>query len=361
MKKITFVIADMGAGGAQRVMAWLANELARRGGFQIDLISTSLPGNGSFYTYDPLVTVHYAGVQSSSGTLLSGIDVNIRRIMALRAIFKKLKPDIVVSFLTEINCVTLLSATSTGIPVIVSERSDPYYYPEVRLWRIMRRLVYPLSRMLVCQTSHAAGFFPYLSRKTVIYNPVNIAESAAPALVRDSYILGVGRHSAEKGFDLLIEAHALACRQAPNLKLVLAGDGPDTEKLMALSKRLGTEAGVVFVGAQKDLVSYYKHAFAFVLPSRFEGMPNALLEAMAYGCPVIVTPQFKAAREIVEDGKSGIILKRVTAEEMANSILCLYGNLEQRDALGVSAMENSSRFSSEKIYKQWLELLREYL
>ncbi len=359
MKKITFVIADMGAGGAQRVMSSLANALEHQEGLQINVVSTSLPGKGSFYTYDPSVTIHYAGVESSSGTLLSGIQVNIRRIMAVRALFKKLKPDIVISFLTEINCVALLAAAGTGIPVIVSERSDPYHYPEVRLWRVMRRLVYPFSHMLVCQTAHAASFFPYLLRKTVIYNPVSVAESKAPAPVQGAYILGVGRHSAEKGFDLLMEAHALAYKDAPDLKLVLVGDGPDSEKLMTLSKSLGTESNVVFAGAQKDLAPYYKHAVAFVLPSRFEGMPNALLEAMAYGCPVIVTPQFKAAGEIVEDGRSGIILRSVTAGEMAHHILDLYGNLVWRDTLSVSAMENINRFSPEKIYKQWLDLLRE--
>ena len=359
MKKVAFVIADMGAGGAQRVMASLANALAREENYKVDVISTSLPGKDSFYTYDSSITIHHAGVEPSAGTLLSGINVNLRRIGAVRSLFRSLQPDVIISFLTEINCVTLLAALGTGIPVIVSERSDPYFYPEVRLWRIMRRLTYPLSRMLVCQTAYAAGFFPYLSRKTVIYNPLSVSESFARAPIEGSYILGVGRHSAEKGFDLLIEAHALAYRNAPDLKLVLVGDGPDSEKLMSLSRRLGTEAAVVFAGAQKEMASYYKHAFAFVLPSRFEGMPNALLEAMAFGCPVIVTPKFKAASEIVDDGQSGIILKSLTAEEMANNILFLYGNPGLRNALGCGAMENVNRFSPARIFRLWQDLLRE--
>lgn len=361
MKKITFVIADLGAGGAQRVMNLLANDLAQQGEFSIDVISTSVPGQGSFYPYDPAIHIHYAAVPPSAGTLLSGVRVNMARVKALRASFKLIKPDIVVSFLTEINCLSLLAAVGTDIPVIVSERSDPYFYPEERLWRVMRRLVYPRAHMLVCQTEHAAGFFPSLSRKTVIYNPVSVAESNAPAPVTDPYILGVGRHSEEKGFDLLITAHALAHKQAPDLKLVLVGDGPDSDKLKTLAKTLGTESSVIFAGAQKDMAAYYRHAFAFVLPSRFEGMPNALLEAMAYGCPSLVTLRFKAAGEIVEDGQSGIILKDMSAEEMAERILYLYENPGRCGALGANAMENIGRFAPPKIYKQWRDLLGECL
>lgn len=357
MKKITFVIADLGSGGAQRVMNLLANDLANHDEFSLDVISVALPGKGSFYPYDSRIRIHYAAVPPSVKTLASGIQVNVARVKALRALFRSIKPDIVVSFLTEINCLSLLAAAGTGIPVVVSERSDPYFYPEERLWRVMRRLVYPLSRMLVCQTEHAARFFTYLSRKTVIYNPVSVAQSVAPAPVTGPYILGVGRHSEEKGFDLLLSAHALAHKKAPDLKLVLVGDGPDSDKLRALAKNLGTESSVIFAGAQKDMAAYYRHAFAFVLPSRFEGMPNALLEAMAYGCPSLVTPRFRAAGEIIEDGQSGIILSDIGADEISKSILHLYENPGVRDVLGICAMENIQRYAPSRIYKQWLGLL----
>ncbi len=363
MKKITFVIADLGAGGAQRVMSMLANDFSREELYQIDIISTSLSGRNSFYPYDASVRVHYCDIPSSTGSILSGVEVNIRRVAAVRGLLKEIRPDVVVSFLTEINCITLLAAIGTDIPVVISERSDPYYYPSEPLWQIMRRLVYRLSSHLVCQTQYAAGFFKNLSRKSVIYNPVAVDNVAEAVLVPvpGPYILGVGRLSPEKGFDLLIEAHALANKSAPELKLVLIGDGPERNKLEALALEKGTADHVIFLGAQKHLASYYKGAAIFVLPSHFEGMPGALLEAMAYGCPVIVTPHFKAAPEIVDAGKNGILLNTLTREELSSCVLRLYEDPSLRMVLGSNAMETIGKFSRPMIYKKWRQLLADFL
>lgn len=358
MKKVVFVIADLGPGGAQRVMAGLANDVARRGEFAVDVISTALPSGESFYAYDSSITIHYAAIPPSDGGIISGVAVNIRRVVVLRALFARLKPDVIVSFLTEINCLSLLAAAGTDVPVVISERSDPYHYPAQRLWRMMRRLVYPRARMLVCQTRRAAGFFPKLPPKTVIYNPIDMPQAPTVAPVAGPYILGVGRHSEEKGFDLLIRAHALALARAPDLRLVLVGEGPDTAKLKALAAALGTADSVVFAGAQKDVAPYYRHALAFVLPSRFEGMPNALLEAMACGCPPIVTPGFAAAPEIIEDGHSGMLLASLMPEEVAGRIVYLYENTNARSLMAENVMKNINQFSPTYIYDRWMDILR---
>ncbi len=363
MKNLVFVIADLGPGGAQRVMCVLTNFLANNPDYHIDVVATSAPDDRSFFNFHEKVCIHYASIQSSSGSLLSGILVNVKRVFVLRKILKKLKPDLIISFLTEINCLSLLSALFTGIPVIVSERSDPFVHPEVRLWRGMRRATYPLATYLVCQTEHAASFFPYMKRKSVVYNPVNTmaVSSGDDAPVVGPYILGVGRQSAEKGFDLLIMAHAVARNAAPDLKLVLLGRGPDRSQLQALAKALGTVDHVIFAGAQADLGSYYKNALAFILPSRFEGMPNALLEAMACGTPVIVTPQFRAGPEIVEDGKSGIIPAQATPAAFGDAILALYGDPALCRKLGGCAQESMGRFDPVNIGLAWEQVIRRAL
>lgn len=357
MKKITFVIADLGAGGAQRVMSLLASALASNPNYHIDIVAISAPQDQSFFSFHKQVCIHYLSAQSASGTALSGILVNMKRILLLRRMIKELQPDVVVSFLTETNCVSLLASLFTNIPVIVSERSDPFVHPEVRLWRIMRRITYPLASCLVCQTAHALSFFSYIKCKRVIYNPVNIKPSAvlSKAPIDGPYILGVGRQSVEKGFDLLIEAHAYACREEPDLKLVLLGSGPERERLEVLAQELGTITHIIFAGPQVYVESYYRNALAFVLPSRFEGMPNALLEAMAYGCPVIVTPQFVAGAEIVEDGKSGIIPALATADTIGSAILTLYRDSSLRERLAINAQQSMSRFNAEAIVSAWEE------
>lgn len=361
MTKITFVIADLGSGGAQRVMTLLANEFVCQQDWQIQVVSLSAPGEGSFFSLNPGVELHFAALNGVSGGLISGVLSNLRRLIILRGILRKLQPDIVVSFLTETNCRTLLAAAGLRIPIIVSERSDPRLYPEKVFWRVLRRLIYPLSAHLVCQTKYVVDYFSYLARKSVIYNPVSVSEAVgvAPCLV--PYILGAGRLAHEKGFDILIEAHALVIAQGIGLKLVLAGEGPDREELERLVRRQGTSPHVIFAGVQHDLSGYYRQAIMFVLPSRFEGMPNALLEAMAYGCPVVVTPDFRAAGEIVTHGHNGLIALHADPAALSEEIISLYNNPDKRHALGMQGKNDSDRFRSYNIAAQWRVLIMQIL
>ncbi len=361
MKKITFVIADLGAGGAQRVIASLANEFARQPDYHVDVVSFSAPREGTFFSFHPDVVLRYAAVNRASSGFISGVWANLKRVAVLRGILKELQPDVVISFLAETNCKVLLSAVGLRVPVIVSERSDPYLYPDIALWRVLRRVTYPLATHLVCQTKYAADYFGYLPRKSVIYNPVIISEATGPVPCTEPYILGVGRQSHEKGFDLLIEAHALALSRGADLKLVLAGDGPDRAKLVQLAQDLGTSKHVIFAGAQPDLSGYYRHAQMFVLPSRFEGMPNALLEAMAYGCPAVVTPDFRAAAEIVAHGHNGLIAQRADPAGFCDQIIDLYENSGKRQAVGAQAKRDSARFDNVKIAAQWRDLIVQFL
>lgn len=361
MKKITFVIADLGAGGAQRVIASLANELARQPGSHVDVVSLSAPREGTFFSFHPDVALRYAAVNRASKGFLSGVLANLKRVAVLRGILKELQSDVVISFLAETNCKVLLSAVGLGVPVIVSERSDPYLYPDIALWRVLRRFTYPLASHLVCQTQYAADYFSDLSRKSVIYNPVIIAEGTGAAPCAEPYILGVGRQSHEKGFDLLIRAHAHVLSQGVDLKLVLAGDGPDRAQLVQLAQTLGTTSQVIFAGAQSDLSGYYRHAHMFVLPSRFEGMPNALLEAMAYGCAVVVTPDFKAAAEIVTHGHNGVIAQSATPAAFADQIIELYNDSDRKQRMAAQARVDSHRFDNVAIAAQWREQIKAFL
>lgn len=361
MKKIMFVIADLGAGGAQRVIASLANEFARQPDYHVDVVSLSAPHEGTFFDFHPDVVLRYAAVNRASKGFLSGVLANLKRVAVLRGILKELQADAVISFLAETNCKVLLSAAGLGVPVIVSERSDPYLYPDIALWRVLRRVTYPLATHLVCQTQYAADYFGNMPCKSVIYNPVLIAEGTGAIPCAEPYILGVGRQSHEKGFDLLIRAHAHALSQGVNLKLVLAGDGPDRAQLVHLTQTLGTSSQVIFAGAQPDLSGYYRHAHMFVLPSRFEGMPNALLEAMAYGCAVVVTPDFRAATEIVTHGHNGVIAKSATPAAFADQIIDLYNDFDRKQRVAAQACADSHRFDNVAIATQWRELITRFL
>lgn len=356
MRRVVFLIADLGAGGAQRVMALLANALAEDDVYRIDVISLS-ESDQSFFPYPGNVKIHYAGVVKDTQGIWEKFLLNVRRSQALRRLIKSLRPDVVISFMTETNVTALLGLSGLGVPLIISERSDPYEYPEQKTWRILRRITYPFSSHLVCQTQHAAGFFPYLSRKSVIYNPLSAKGDAlsSPPFAGE-YILGVGRHSAEKRFDLLVRAHAEILAHLPELKLVLLGDGPDRVQLETLAEDLGSAGRVIFAGRVNDPVPYYRNARLFVMPSRYEGMPNAMLEAMMYSCPVVVTSDFRAVSEFIDHDMNGVIV-RPDPVMMASEMIFLLQNPDHAHELAQAAYKGLDRYGGDHIIVQWRKLI----
>ena len=213
LKKIVFVISDMGMGGAQRVISLLANALAQQS-YDVHIVTMDDYKKDSFFPLPSSLLVHPLAAIGKSNDVFSTIYSNIHRINLLRGILKKIKPDCVISFQTETNCTCLLAVIGTNIPVVISERSDPYIHPHSRIWRVIRRFVYPLTKGAVFQTAHAERFFKNVVKNSVvIFNPVNLHEEALADTPAGSYILGVGRLSSEKGFDDLIKAHACPCRR----------------------------------------------------------------------------------------------------------------------------------------------------
>lgn len=363
MKNIVFVISSLEVGGAQRAISLLADKLSGTDAYHVDIVVLSPQREGSFFQMPPQVRLHFVDVIGASNGLLDALLSNYKRITTLRHMIKSLKADIVITFQTETNCVVVLSTLGLGVPVIVSERSDPHVYPASKLWRLIRRLVYPLTSGAVFQTAYAAGFFKgVIKHHAVIFNPVSIEESvAADRVVAEPYILGVGRLSPEKGFDDLIRAHALTKQKMPDLKLVLVGSGPQKAALESLADSLGTKADVIFAGAQTQLAGYYKNAWAFVLPSRFEGLPNSLIEAMTYGCPVVVTPLYKAGPEIVQHGHNGLIAASGTAEGFSDQLIDLINNSDKKQRLAQAGLADSSRFASAHIVAQWQSYIDSFL
>ncbi len=353
MTRLTFVISDMGMGGAQRVISLLATKLADAGHI-VDILRLDEPGAKSFFPLPPNVKIHPLDALGHS----SGLGANINRILLLRRTLKSIKPDCVVSFQTETNCTVLLAMAGTKIPVIISERSDPYIHPQAKIWRLIRHFVYPLARGGVFQTQHAARFFEgVVKNKVVIFNPVYTDNNSEPAVVpAGPYILGVGRLSQEKGFHDLITATGIARASCPDLKVVLVGDGPERSALKQQAHQAGLN--VIFTGTQSNLAPYYKSALAFVLPSQFEGLPNALLEAVSYGCAVISTPSFAAASEIIAHERDGLIAAHGTSEAMAKEIEKLYKNPDLRASLGRNAQAGASRFYPDSILNEWIKFLR---
>ena len=165
---------------------------------------------------------------------------------------------------------------------------------------------------------------------------------------KENIVLAVGRHYYVKGLDRLLEAFALTKREG--WKLVIAGSfGPETENLISQSKRLGIEENVEFLGAVKEIDKVYAKAKVFVLPSRSEGFPNALIESMAHGLACISFDINAGPAEVIQNKENGILITDGDITELGKQIGFLIQNEEERIRLGNNAVKIKEELTVEKI------------
>ena len=188
----------------------------------------------------------------------------------------------------------------------------------------------------------------------VIPNPVAsqaVASSGVQSPFSSSYVLGVGRLHPAKGFERLVTAFADV--KQTDLHLVLVGEGDDRRRLSSLAYSLGIESRVHLPGAVSDVGPWYHHAQCFVLSSRHEGFPNALIEAMANGCAVISFDCQYGPSEIVEDGRSGLLIAQDDIAALTEAISLVVSDSELRQQLGDEGRQRVADFSVEKIAPRW--------
>ncbi len=345
--KLALVISTLGAGGAERAAARLAAQWSAAG-HDVTVITFSA---GSFYEFPaPVKRLELTG----AGGRIAG---NLRRVLSLAGAVRGLKPDAVVSFMDQTNVTALLASFFFGAPVIVTEHADPRQYSPGRAWELLRRLLYPRAAAFVAVSRGALeGFPPALRRRgTVIYNPVD--PPTAPAAGEARKVIGVGRLSREKGFDLLIEAFAAAAAENPGWELEIFGDGPERAALEAQIDRLGLRGRARLPGRTPDVYGELGRAGIFVLPSRFESFGIALCEAMACGLPVVSFDCPTGPAEIITAGEDGLLVKNGDAAALAAALGALMRDTGRRRALGGRAAQSAARYFTPAIAMQWELLL----
>lgn len=360
--RVTMVLNSLLAGGAERVAVALLGELARR---EHDVTLVTLAGHDSDVFAAPK-SVHRVAldqVGDSSGPL-DALRRNARRVLALRRAVTASAPDVVVSFQTTVNVTTLAALAGTGLPVVISERVDPRVHQLPRAWSALRRGLYPWAVALVVQTESLRGWGTRVVRRRrveVIPNPV--AETAQRtartpnAAVGRHRLIAVGRLERQKGYDLLLDAFARGAGAAPSWDLVVIGEGSCRVELERQAHRLGLDGRVTFPGFSSDVPASLSEADAYVLSSRYEGFPNALLEAMAHGLPVVAADCPSGPGEIIEDGLNGLLATCGSVEHLAAQLTRLLTDVDLRSRLGVAALEVHVAYALEAVVDRWEDLL----
>jgi starch synthase (maltosyl-transferring) len=335
-QRVLFVITDLDVGGAEKCCVQLATGLDRHR-WAAEVCCLSDPGALGERLRVAGIPVH--------ALRAAGVWDAPHAVLELTRIIRRVRPAIVHTFLFHANMTGRAAAWLAGVPRVVSsirvaERRYRYHL-------ILETLTCRMSHKVVCVSESVARFTQRRShvprsRLAVIPNGIEI-QPARSAMAVDRLNLGlphgsivglfVGRLDPQKGVDVLVRALAVARNQVASLHMLLAGSGPEREYLARLVDDLGLGSYVHFLGWRDDVSAVLRAADFFVLPSRWEGMPNAVLEAMAAGLPVIAT-RAEGSMELVRNGETGRLVEIDDEHALANALVELACDATLRDAWG---------------------------
>ncbi len=339
--KIIFIISSLDVGGAEKILTTLANHFSNIG-YEITILIASK--NKFFFPLNRDIEVRE----------LKKIKPIFILINELRREILLINPDIIISFISEMNILATIASKLANKPIVVSERSAYDFLDIKPMWKKLRRVIYPFVDGLVVLTNADRDRYYFVKNRYRIENPL-ILKSNHSNIKREKVVLAVGRLNPVKGFDLLIRAFSKIKNQEWRLKIV--GEGVERERLENLIKRLNLEERVKLVGLKKDVEIEYKRASIFVLSSRTEGFPGVLCEAMGYGCAVISFDCPSAPREIIRDRQDGLLVEPNNIEELTSKIDYLIDNSKVRDRLGFNAKKISKRLSIDMIGIKWFRVI----
>ncbi len=353
-RRLTLVIHSLDGGGAERIMALMARRWAEMG-HAVTLVTLDSVENDR-YPLAPAVRRIGLEQMSVSRSKLQGLWNNVTRVRLLRRAIGEARGDQVISFTDKMNVLTLLACPKSS--VIICERVDPRHHSIGRLWSQLRRYTYPRCRALVVQTDGVRAYMQRIVKNRPIYvipNPVTPTEVSSR---RERVVVAMGRLVPQKGFDLLIDAFAMIAAQHPDWRLMIYGEGPARASLESQIRKRNLQGAVQIAGWTTDPTQVLSTAGVFALSSRYEGFPNVLLEAMATGVAAVSFDCESGPREIMRHEVDGLLVPPQNVELLAAALDRLLSNDEERVRLGERACEVSERFSDEKFFEAWEQLLR---
>jgi len=356
MRKVLFHLNCLEQGGAERTVSNLANELSKQG-YEV-IVATQWQGENEFPLDDSVRRIH-VGLKKDDEKR-SQISRALRRILYLRKLIQKEKPDVTIAFARKAIYRSLFATRFTKQPVIIAVRTNPVGYYDEKKYKLLIPLLLERAAGAVFQTKDQRDFFPDKigKKSTIIYNPinpkyVNVAkvEKKEKVIAHSSRIVGL------KNQEMLIRAFMQVLAKHPDYSLKIygtdSGDGT-WEKLETLIKENHLEEKVFLMGGCDSLETELPKAEIYAFPSDEEGLPNALLEAMALGLPVISTDcPCGGPATVIEHEKNGLLVPIKDADAMASAIIRLIEDKALAERLGKEAEKIKTQLDGQTIIGQW--------
>jgi glycosyltransferase involved in cell wall biosynthesis len=347
------------AGGVERFVCALANHLSHEG-MDVAVGSVATPRSAVRYPLEAAVRVlsGQAGEAGATGWpawRLLRTQWHIGRTLA--RLVREDRPDVVV-----------LNGLTTACSVLVLDRSfaarsiccdHNHFTARSALWQRLRRWLYPKVGAVVSLTEADAPRFRALNPRTqVIYNTAML-RAEVPALPSAPLVLAVGRHVAQKGFDLLLQAWVAVAKALPQARLRVVGDGPLRAEHEQQAQSLGVSQSIEWLAPTPQIEPLYREAAVFVLSSRYEGMPLALLEAQALGVPAVAFDCPTGPGEILS-AQTGRLVPAGDVAALAAALIALLSSPEERAQMARAAIARSREVFSPQAHEQhWAALVRD--
>ena len=347
-KRIAFILGSMKRGGAERVVSIISNHYADKD-WEVDII---LLLNGQCdYKLNPKIRI--ISLANNSRSRISQLP---NWIFGIRSYLKENRPDTVLSFAARINIISALASIGIKKHFVVSERNDPKRDGRSIWVKIGTYLIYPNVDKVVFQTKQAQSCFNkrIICNSDIIYNPVNV--NVKYKSINSKKIVSVGRLEPQKNHKLLLTSFKEIIDMFPEYSLIIYGEGTLRKELEVIISELDLMDKVSMPGNIDNIHQKLLEAEFFALSSDYEGLSNALLEAMMMGLPCIST-NCAGSNEVITNGENGILIPVGDKDRLVDAMKLLINNKELALRLGIEASIRSREFSSGNIIKEWESVL----
>lgn len=361
--KIIFFTMAFTRGGAERVISTLSEEYIRNGNEVYLITCLSTPPEYSLNPNIKYMTLNQNTKEDSRNKLFQFF-IRRRRI---KKIINEVQPDIIISFLPEPNMIITSLKSVIKTPIIISERNSPKH--KYKNWLVSKivKYLYPKANGFVFQTEEARNYFgndsKLIQNSTIIPNPVNpvFCKNKFNGL-REKSIVTVGRLESQKNHMLLISAFRDVLKIHHDFQLIIYGEGSLRNHLETKIKEYGLEGYVKLPGVKENIEDEIFKASMFVLPSDYEGMPNALMEAMALGLPVISTDApAGGSRELIEDKVNGFLIPVGSKRKLVEKMLYIIEQPADSEMMANNASNVADEYNINKISELWESYIQKFI
>lgn len=349
MKKILFVTGGLGRGGAQRVMSLLADEYVKAG-WSVHM--AMLLENEVGYQINSEIILHDLVRKGSYVKNVAGWLWDLRKLIQIE------HPNVVLSFVGRINILTMLAGRGLGIPIVVSERNDPAHDRRSSFEIKLCRYFYGKADLVVFQTKYQKAFYG----KRCEHNGVIIGNPIAADVYGGEHpnkdIISVGKLMNQKNHPMLIRAFATIADQYPEKSVHIFGSGGLKTELQSLIDQLGMSGRIILEGNSDRMIELLHEYQYFVMTSDYEGLSNALLEAMMSGMTCISTA-WSGVEDVIRDGENGYLVPVGDVDELSRKISMVMD--QDHTATDQEGIKTATAYKTESIIQNWFGALEKII